>query len=251
KGPNDVGLSRKHIMESIDASLGRLRTDYVDLYQAHRFDYETPLEETMLAFADVVRAGKALYIGVSEWTAEQIEAGSRLARELHIPLVSNQPHYNMLWRVIEPRVVPVSRTLGLSQIVWSPMEQGLLTGKYLPGKPVPPNSRAASKVGAGLDNLIEHDQKTVERVQGLRPIADELGITMAQLAIAWVLQNDNVAAALVGASRPEQVTSNVGASGVKIPPELMSRIDEVLGDSVQRDPELTVTTNPRTRPGSN
>ncbi|WP_269889873.1 aldo/keto reductase [Propionibacterium freudenreichii] len=138
KGPNDVGLSRKHIMESIDASLGRLRTDYVDLYQAHRFDYETPLEETMLAFADVVRAGKALYIGVSEWTAEQIEAGSRLARELHIPLVSNQPHYNMLWRVIEPRVVPVSRTLGLSQIVWSPMEQGLLTGKYLPGKPVPP-----------------------------------------------------------------------------------------------------------------
>ncbi|MDK9294963.1 aldo/keto reductase family protein [Propionibacterium freudenreichii] len=251
KGPNDVGLSRKHIVESIDASLGRLRTDYVDLYQAHRFDYETPLEETMLAFADVVRAGKALYIGVSEWTAEQIEAGSRLARELHIPLVSNQPHYNMLWRVIEPRVVPVSRTLGLSQIVWSPMELGLLTGKYLPGKPVPSNSRAASKVGAGLDNLIEHDQKTVERVQGLRPIADELGITMAQLAIAWVLQNDNVAAALVGASRPEQVTSNVGASGVKIPPELMSRIDEVLGDSVQRDPELTVTTNPRTRPGSN
>ncbi|MFZ2624848.1 MAG: aldo/keto reductase family protein [Propionibacterium sp.] len=248
KGHNDCGLSRKHILESIDGSLGRLRTDYVDLYQAHRFDTETPLEETMLAFSDVVRAGKALYIGVSEWTAEQIRAGKRLADELHVPLVSNQPRYNMLWRVIEERVVPTSRELGLSQIVWSPIAEGLLTGKYLPGHPLPAGSRAASSVGSGLAERIQSDQEVLERIQRLHAVADGLDLTMAQLAIAWVLQNDNVAAALVGASRPEQIASNAKASGVVLPTEATSRIDEVLGDAVVRDPELTARRAPVTRP---
>ncbi len=248
KGHNDCGLSRKHIAESIDGSLRRLRTDYVDLYQAHRFDTETPLEETMLAFADVVRAGKALYIGVSEWTAEQIRAGKLLADQLHVPLVSNQPRYNMLWRVIEDRVVPTCRELGLSQIVWSPIAEGLLTGKYLPGHPVPAGSRAASPVGAGLAERIQSEQQVLERIQHLHRVADELDLTMAQLAIAWVLQNDNVAAALVGASRPEQIASNAKASGVVLPAEAMSTIDAVLGNSVIRDPDLTARRAPQSRP---
>lgn len=248
KEHNDCGLSRKHIAESIDGSLRRLRTDYVDLYQAHRFDTETPLEETMLAFADVVRAGKALYIGVSEWTAEQIRAGKLLADQLHVPLVSNQPRYNMLWRVIEDRVVPTCRELGLSQIVWSPIAEGLLTGKYLPGHPVPTGSRAASSVGAGLAERIQSEQQVLERIQHLHRVADELNLTMAQLAIAWVLQNDNVAAALVGASRPEQIASNAKASGVVLPAEAMSTIDAVLGNSVIRDPDLTARRAPQSRP---
>jgi len=246
KGANDAGLSRKHIMEGINGSLTRLQTDYVDLYQAHRFDYETPLEETMLAFADVVRQGKALYIGVSEWTAEQIRDAAALARELHVPLVSNQPQYSMLWRVIEDKVVPTSEELGLSQIVWSPVAQGVLTGKYRPGEEPPAGSRATdSKGGAQMISRLMRDE-VLTRVQGLRPIADELGLTMAQLAVAWVLQNPNVAAALVGASRPEQVSENVKASGVEIPAELMTRIDDVLGDTVERDPAKTVS--PETRP---
>lgn len=247
KGHNDTGLSRKHILESINASLRRLRTDYVDLYQAHRYDTETPLEETMLAFADVVRSGKALYIGVSEWTADQIRAGKKLADELHVPLISSQPQYSMLWRVIEEQVVPTCVELGISQIVWSPIAQGILTGKYLPGQQPPSDSRAASSVGGGLSKRILEDQKTLERVQNLKPIADELDLTMAQLAIAWVLQNPNVAAALVGASKPEQIASNAKAAGVKIPAELMARIDEVLADSVERDPQMTVKRAPQQR----
>jgi aryl-alcohol dehydrogenase-like predicted oxidoreductase len=245
RGANDRGLSRKHIMESIDGSLERLRTDYVDLYQAHRFDHVTPLEETMQAFADVVRQGKALYIGVSEWTADQIRAGKALADELHVPLVSNQPQYSMLWRVIEGEVVPTSAELGLSQVVWSPIAQGVLTGKYLPDAPPPAGSRATDdKGGAQMIGRFLSNTEVLRRVQDLRPVADELGLSMAQLAIAWVLQNDNVAAAIIGASRPEQVAENVKASGVTIPAELMARIDEVLGDVVVDDPAETLKSSP-------
>ncbi len=247
-GPNDTGLSRKHIMESIHGSLRRLGTDYVDLYQAHRFDTETPLEETMVAFADLVRQGKALYIGVSEWTADQIRAGHALATELRIPFVSSQPQYSMLWRVIEGEVVPTSRELGISQIVWSPIAQGVLTGKYAPGRPPPAGSRATDeKGGADMIRRFMRDD-VLARVQQLAPVAAELGLTQAQLAVAWVLQNDNVAAALVGASQPEQVTENVKAAGVRIPVELMKRIDEVLGDVPETDPGLTARTAPAKRP---
>jgi aryl-alcohol dehydrogenase-like predicted oxidoreductase len=248
KGPNDVGLSRKHIMESINGSLKRLGTDYVDLYQAHRYDTETPLEETMQAFADIVVQGKALYIGVSEWTADQIRAGHALARELGFQLISNQPQYSMLWRVIEGEVVPASQELGLSQIVFSPIGQGVLTGKYQPGGELPEGSRATDdKGGAQMIQRFMKDE-ILERVQGLRPIADELGLTMAQLAVAWVLQNPNVAAAIIGASRPEQVVDNVQASGVEIPAELLTRIDEVLGDVVERDAGKTAANSPQKRP---
>ncbi|MCR1983669.1 aldo/keto reductase family protein [Cellulosimicrobium cellulans] len=246
-GPNDTGLSRKHVMESINGSLKRLGTDYVDLYQAHRYDTETPLEETMQAFADIVRQGKALYIGVSEWTADQIRAGHALAQDLGFQLISSQPQYSMLWRVIEDEVVPTSRELGLSQIVWSPMAQGVLSGKYLPGRPLPAGSRATDDKGGArmIQRFLTDDVLT--RVQNLRPVADELGLSMAQLAIAWVLQNDNVAAALVGASRPEQVAENVKASGVTIPAELMTRIDEILGGAVERDPGKTAENAPQGR----
>src|ERR1700709_2075458 len=217
KGHNDVGLSRKHILESIDGSLSRLQTDYVDLYQAHRFDYETPLEETFQAFADVVRAGKALYIGVSEWTAEQLKAGAKLAKELNIQLISNQPQYSALYRVIEGEVVPTSKELGISQIVWSPIAQGVLTGKYKPGAPLPEGTRATDdKGGAKMISRWMQDD-ILSRVQDLTPIAAELNLTLAQLAVAWVLQNENVASAIIGASRPEQVHENVKASGVVIP----------------------------------
>jgi aryl-alcohol dehydrogenase-like predicted oxidoreductase len=238
-GPNDRGLSRKHILRSIEGSLRRLRTDYVDLYQAHRYDHTTPLEETMLAFADVVRAGKALYIGVSEWRAEEIRAAKQLADELRVPLVSNQPQYNMLWRVIEPEVVPACEELGISQIVWSPIAQGALTGKYKPGEQPPSGSRATDESGGA--NMIRHwlDDDILRRVQELAPIADGLGLSMAQLAIAWVLQNDNVASAIVGASRPEQVEDNVQASGVTLEADVLKRIDDVLGDAVRRDPAET------------
>jgi aryl-alcohol dehydrogenase-like predicted oxidoreductase len=247
KGPNDSGLSRKHILESIDGSLSRLQTDYVDLYQAHRYDTETPLEETMQAFADVVRAGKALYIGVSEWTADQIRAGHALARELGIGLISSQPQYSMLWRVIEDEVVPASRELGVGQIVWSPIAQGVLSGKYLPGQQPPEGSRATdTKGGADMISRFLNDD-VLTRVQALKPIADELELTMAQLAVAWVLQNDNVSAALVGASRPEQVAENVKAAGVTIPDEALKRIDDALGDVVVRDPAKTAENSPTTR----
>jgi len=247
-GANDSGLSRKHILESIDGSLERLQTDYVDLYQAHRYDHSTPLEETMQAFADIVRAGKALYIGVSEWTAEQIRAGHALATDLGFQLISNQPQYSALWRVIEAEVVPASKELGISQIVWSPVAQGVLSGKYAPGAPVPAGSRAADeKGGARMIQRFLDRPEVLQRVQDLRPVADELGLTLAQLAVAWVLQNDNVAAALIGASRPEQVRENVKASGVTIPAELLVRIDQVLGDAVVTDPAETAKSSPATR----
>jgi aryl-alcohol dehydrogenase-like predicted oxidoreductase len=247
-GPNDVGLSRKHIHESINGSLKRLKTDYVDVYQAHRFDTETPLEETMEAFADLVRAGKVLYIGVSEWTADQLREGHRLARELHVHLVSNQPQYNMLWRVIEAEVVPASEELGIGQIVFSPIAQGVLTGKYLPGQPPPDGSRATDVSGGAnfIKRFLTDDVLT--RVQELKPIADEVGLSLAQLAIAWVLQNRNVSSAIIGASRPEQVLENVKASGVKLEEGLMKRIDETLGNIVERDPAKTAQNAPQSRP---
>ena len=247
KGPNDSGLSRKHILESIDGSLTRLRTDYVDLYQAHRYDVETPLEETMQAFADVVRQGKALYIGVSEWTADQLRAGHALAKELNIQLISNQPQYSMLWRVIEAEVEPVSRELGVSQIVWSPIAQGVLTGKYTPGAPLPAGSRATDKKGG--ENMIKRFMRddVLTAVQGLRPIADDLGLDLAQLAIAWVLRNSNVASAIIGASRPEQVASNALAAGVTLSPEVQARIDEVVGGVAEYDPARTHESSPTSR----
>ncbi|QYM75060.1 aldo/keto reductase family protein [Leucobacter luti] len=247
KGPNDTGLSRKHIRESIDASLTRLGTDYVDLYQAHRYDYETPLEETMQAFADVVRQGKALYIGVSEWTAEQLREGHAIARDLGVQLISNQPQYSMLHRVIEERVIPAADELGISQIVWSPMAQGVLSGKYLPGQPAPAGSRATDeKSGADFIESFLHDD-ILTAVQRLKPIASEAGLTMPQLAIAWVLQNPSVAAALVGASRPEQLAETVKASGITLDADTLSAIDEALGDTVNRDPEHTYSVSPKRR----
>ena len=240
KGHNDTGLSRKHIHESINGSLRRLGTDHVDLYQAHRYDYETPLEETMQAFADLVRQGKVLYVGVSEWTADQLRAGHALAKDLGFQLISNQPQYSMLWRVIEEKVVPTSRELGISQIVWSPVAQGILTGKYQPGQQQPPAGSRATDEKGGADMIADFmTDETLTAVQGLAPIAADLGLTMAQLAVAWVLQNDNVASALIGASRPEQVTENVKASGVKLDAEVLARIDDALGAVAQRDPALT------------
>ena len=245
-GKNDRGLSRKHISESINASLRRLRTDHVDLYQAHRYDHHTPLEETMEAFADVVRSGKALYIGVSEWTADQIRAGHALARELKIPFVSNQPQYSMLWRVIESEVVPACEELGIGQIVWSPIAQGVLTGKYQPGQAPPPGSRATDEKGGSdmIQRFMTDDVLT--RVQQLVPLAQEAGLTMAQLAVAWVLQNPNVSSAIIGASRPEQVTENARAAGVKLDEDLRKKIDDILGDVVVRDPSRTQS--PEERP---
>ncbi|WNG49995.1 aldo/keto reductase [Archangium minus] len=238
-GPNDRGLSRKHILESINGSLRRLKTDYVDLYQAHRYDYETPLEETMQAFADVVRQGKALYIGVSEWTAEQIRAGVTLARQLGFQLVSNQPQYSMLWRVIEGQVVPTSEELGVGQIVYSPIAQGVLTGKYKPGQKPPEGSRATDEKGGSRFVQRFLKDEVLNRVQQLKPVADEVGLSLAQLAVAWVLQNPNVSSAIIGASRPEQVKENVKAVGVKLSGDVMRRIDELLSPIVERDPKKT------------
>jgi aryl-alcohol dehydrogenase-like predicted oxidoreductase len=246
EGRNDRGLSRKHIMESVHASLRRLQTDYIDLYQAHRYDAETPIEETMRAFDDLVRAGKVLYVGVSEWRAEQIAAALKVADELGLDrIVSNQPQYNMLWRVIEAEVVPLSEKEGIGQLVFSPIAQGVLTGKYTPGAAPPADSRATDPSGS---NFIKRwlEDETLEAVQQLEPLAAEAGLSLAQLAVAWVLQNPNVSAALIGATRPQQVRENVKAAGVRLEPGLMSRIDETLGQVIVRDPARTVS--PPSRP---
>ena len=245
-GPNDRGLSRKHIARSCEGSLRRLQTDYIDVYQAHRFDHHTPLEETLGAFDDLVRQGKVLYIGVSEWRAEEIRAAVELAEEMGLDrIVSNQPQYSMLWRVIEAEVVPECEQDGIGQVVWSPMAQGVLTGKYQPGAPVPEGSRATDATGSGFISRFMDDD-VLTRVQGLRPLAEEAGLTMAQLAVAWVLGNPNVSSAIVGASRPEQLADSVRASGVVLDDALRASIDEVLGDVVVRDPARTAS--PANRP---
>ncbi|GAA5073944.1 voltage-dependent potassium channel beta subunit [Thermocatellispora tengchongensis] len=248
-GPNNRGLSRKHITESIHGSLRRLQTDYVDLYQAHRFDHETPLEETLKTFDDLVRQGKVLYIGVSEWTAAQIEQAIKIADEMGFDrLVSNQPQYSMLWRVIEAEVVPLCEKVGVGQIVWSPIAQGVLTGKYLPGQPPPAASRATDPSGSGFIERFLSREDLLAKVQDLKPVAADLGLTMAQLAVAWVLQNPNVSSAIVGASRPEQVRDNVKASGVRLDDDVMRRIDEILDGVVERDPAHTARVSPPKRP---
>lgn len=237
RGHNDTGLSRKHIRESIDGSLTRLRMDYVDVYQCHRYDYATPLEETCEALADVVRAGKALYIGVSEWTAEQIREAHALFRELHVPFVSNQPQYNMLHRIIEPVVMPTCRELGLGQVVFSPMAQGILTGKYQPGKPPPAGSRATDEKGGArfIQRYVENED-LLKAVQKLAPIAKSEGLTMGQLALAWVLHNDNVSCAIAGASRPEQIAESAAAAGHTLSTESLRKIDCTLKGFINQDP---------------
>jgi len=224
------GLSREQVHTQIDASLRRLRTDYVDLYQCHRYDWDTPLEETMEALSEVVRAGKARWLGFSEWPADKIEEAVRLPGVEKF--VSSQPQYSMIWRGPERDVIPVSKANGISQIVWSPLAQGVLTGKYKPDEPLPEGTRATSdSMGKFMDRA--RDRTLLERVQQLQPIAQELGVTMAQLALAWVLREPNVASAIIGASRPEQVEDNVGAVGVELDDATLARIDEILGDSVE------------------
>ncbi|HWG56509.1 MAG TPA: aldo/keto reductase family protein [Gaiellaceae bacterium] len=221
----DRGLSREQVFKQVDASLERLRTDYVDLYQCHRYDADTPLEETMEALSEVVRQGKARYLGFSEWTAPQIQAS------LDLPgvekFVSSQPQYSLLYRVPEREVIPVSAANGISQIVWSPLAQGVLTGKYRPGEPPPEGSRATSdEMGGFMGRFLRDD--VLEAVQRLRPVADGLGIMLAQLALAWVLREPNVASAIVGASRPEQVDANAAASGVELDEATLAAIDDAL-----------------------
>jgi len=238
-GMNDRGLSRKHIIESANASLCRLGTDYVDMYQAHRYDHETPLEETMRAFDDLVRQGKALYIGVSEWRAEEIAAALRVADQMGLDrIISNQPQYNIIWRVIESEVVPLCEKEGIGQIVWSPIAQGALTGKYLPGAAPPAGSRATDDRGSNFIREYLTDD-ILGRVQQLKTVADEAGLSLSQLAVAWTLQNPNVSAAIVGASRPEQVRENAKASGVRLDQLLMARIDEIFGTGIVTDAALT------------
>jgi aryl-alcohol dehydrogenase-like predicted oxidoreductase len=222
------GLSREQVLKQIDASLDRLRTDYVDLYQCHRYDSQTPLEETMEALDEVVRAGKARYIGFSEWTADQIQASLDLSREHGwAKFVSSQPQYSLLHREPERDVIPLCEANGISQIVWSPLGQGVLTGKYRPGAELPEGSRATSeRMGRMMSDKLEAG--VLERVQRLVPIAERLGITMAQLALAWVLRNENVASAIVGASRPEQVHDNASASGIELDAETLAEIDRAI-----------------------
>ncbi len=245
-GKNDRGLSRKHIMESCNASLKRLNTDHIDLYQAHRFDFETPLEETLSAFDDLIRQGKVSYIGFSEWNAQQIKSALAIQdKRGYNRFVSSQPQYSALWRVIEAEVVPLSRKEGIGQIVWSPMAQGILTGKYLPGQRPPAGSRATDKKsGAGLISRWMRDE-LLEAVQRLRPIADDAGLTLGQLAIAWVLSNDNVSSAIMGATKPSQVKENVKASGVKLDKDQLVAIDKALGNLPERDPAKNESPKPR------
>ena len=245
-GKNDRGLSRKHIMESVHASLKRLKTDHIDLYQFHRFDYETPLEESLSAFDDLIRQGKVFYIGFSEWRAEEIKDALRIQERMgYDRFVSSQPQYSMLWRVIEKEVVPICQSNGIGQIVWSPIAQGALSGKYLPGKKPPAGSRATDKKGgASMISRWLRDE-VLTAVQKLKPIAANEGLTLAQLAVAWVLQNPNVSSAIIGATKPEQIKENVVASGVKLSRETMSQIDQALGKLPEKDPAKTESPKPR------
>jgi aryl-alcohol dehydrogenase-like predicted oxidoreductase len=223
--PRDRGLSREQVAKQLDASLARLRTDYVDLYQCHRYDHETPLEETMEALTRAVESGKVRYIGFSEWEPDQIRAAEALPQVARF--VSSQPQYSMLWRRIEEDVIPVCEQLGISQIVWSPLAQGVLTGKYRPDQPAPADSRASSEAMSGfMDNVLRPD--VLEAVRRLQAVAEEAGLTMARMALAWVLRQPNVASAIIGASRPEQVRENAGSSGLTLSPDTLRGIDEAL-----------------------
>jgi aryl-alcohol dehydrogenase-like predicted oxidoreductase len=238
-GPNERGLSRKHVLESCDASLRRLGTDHIDVYQAHRYDKNTPLEETVAAFDHLVRSGKVIYVGVSEWTTDQLRAWLDIADQTGAARpISNQPQYSMLWRVPEQKIMPFCREHGISQIVWSPLAQGVLTGKYTPGTAAPPGSRASfAQADEAIGRWLRDD--ILGAVQRLLPVAAELGITMSQLALAWILTNDNVSSAIVGASRPGQLGENVKALDVVVDADMLKHIDETLTDVVERDPAMT------------
>lgn len=241
-GHNDRGLSRKHMIEACHASLRRLQTDYIDVYYAHRFDPTVSLEETFLAFSDLVRQGKVLYVGISEWTSEQITQAAALARELRVPLVASQPQYSMLWRVIEAEVIDACEREGIGQVVWSPLAQGILSGKYAPGKPLPQGSRASSSAGAPFfERLAGHwlGTEVLTAVSALASVAREADLTLPQLGIAWVLQNPSVSAAIIGASRPEQIQENVKAAGIRLDPAVMQQIDTILDELIERDPAKT------------
>ncbi|MEK8129931.1 aldo/keto reductase family protein [Paenibacillus filicis] len=241
-GPNDKGLSRKHMMEACHASLRRLQTDYIDVYYAHRFDAAVPPEETWLALSDLVRQGKVLYVGVSEWTAEQISQGAAWARELKVPLVASQPQYSMLWRVIEAEVIPACEREGIGQVVWSPLAQGILSGKYATDKPLPEGSRASSAAGSPFFERLAGQwmrQEVLQAVERLRPLAHEAGLTLPQLAVAWVLQNPQVSSAIIGASKPEQIKENVKAAGIRLDAEVMERINDILSGFAELDPSKT------------
>lgn len=244
-GTNDCGLSRKHIIEACEGSLRRLGVEYLDLYQAHRYDLGTPLEETLRAFDDLVTAGKVLYVGVSEWSAPRLRQAAEIGSQLGLHrLVSNQPQYSMLWRVIEAEVIPTCEELGIGQLVWSPVAQGVLTGKYLPGQPAPHDSRAMSPAGANFISRWLRDD-VLERVQRLKPIAADLDLSLSQLALAWVLNRPGISAAIIGATRPEQVGENVKASGIDLDAATMAAVDSVLADAVVTDPALTVDVDVR------
>ncbi|MEK3722980.1 aldo/keto reductase family protein [Paenibacillus sp. FSL H8-0034] len=241
-GYNDKGLSRKHIVEACHASLQRLQTDYIDVYYAHRFDATTPLEETFLALSDLVRQGKVLYVGVGEWTAEQIKLGAALAKELKVPFIASQPQYSMLWRVIEAEVMPACEREGIGQVVWSPLAQGILSGKYAPDKPLPEGSRASTTAGSPFFERLAGQwlrKEVLQAVERIRPIAEKCGLTLPQLSIAWVLQNQQVSSAIIGASKPEQVKENVKAAGVSLDPEVMGQINHILNNVVELDPSKT------------
>jgi aryl-alcohol dehydrogenase-like predicted oxidoreductase len=244
--PNNRGLSRKHIVESLHASLERLQTDHVDLLQAHRYDYATPLEETLRAFDDLVRQGKVHYVGVSEWTAEQIEDAIRLADEMGFDrLISNQPQYSLLWRVIEAEVVPLCQREGVAQIVWSPLAQGILTGKYQPGGQKPPEgSRAVGPEGGEMSWLLRDE--VLEPVQSYAELCRDAGQSPAAVALAWVLRNENVSSAIVGASRPEQIVENVKAVDLELEDDFVAAIEKVLEPTTLFDPNFTIS--PATRP---
>jgi aryl-alcohol dehydrogenase-like predicted oxidoreductase len=233
-------------MESVNASLKRLNTDHIDLYQMHRFDYETPLEESLRAFDDLIRQGKVNYIGFSEWTAAQIGDAVKIQEANGFDrFVSSQPQYSMLWRVIEAKVLPLCVAEGIGQIVWSPVAQGVLTGKYLPGKKAPSGSRATDKKsGAEMISRWMRDE-VLAAVQELKPIAANLDLTMSQLALAWALANPNVSSVIMGASKPSQVKENVKASGVKLSPQVLAEIDKALGSIPETSPERTESPNPR------
>ncbi|MDQ5816871.1 MAG: aldo/keto reductase family protein [Actinomycetota bacterium] len=234
EGPNDSGLSRKHITEQCHASLKRLGVDYVDLYQCHRYDEDTPLEETLRTLDDLVRQGKVLYVGVSEWTAEQIADALRLAKEMNLDrLVSNQPRYNMIQRQIEAEIIPLCEREGVGQVVFSPLAQGVLTGKYRPGEAPERGTRAADPESSLFMRRLMNEE-VLSAVDQLRSVASDAGLSLSQLALAWILRHDNVSSAIIGASRPEQVEDNAQAAGVRLSPDVVSEIDRVLEGVIQR-----------------